>query len=487
MAGGPDNRGADGWRIRPGDRVVRRRVSPTQVISLPRPPRRREVPSPQLYARRFVIAFVLVVALGTLLLCLPAATEHGERTSVVDALFTASSALAVTGLVVVETQEHWSLLGEAVILGLIQLGGLGFTVGASLLLLTIGGGGRLRVALLAQDGPPVMPLSEIIAISRRIVQFVFLTEAIGAALLTARFARDMPFPAALWHGVFHAISAFCNAGFDLQGNYISMLAYQESVWMNLALMGLIQAGSLSYIVLGDAWASRSWRKMALDTRLVLLTNAILVGLGMAAFLLVEWDASLQGVTETARPLAALFQSVSARTAGFATVGFGDARDTTLFVWVGLMFIGGASGSTAGGVKLTTIAIVAVAIVSNLRGNPETQVFRRRIAPSQIFTAMGIMVIFLGTHFLLTALLAYVEATVGTTGATFVDIMFETMSAAATVGLSTGITPDLSEPGKVILCVAMFFGRLGPLTLAYAITRRQQPARYRFAETRVRIG
>jgi trk system potassium uptake protein TrkH len=393
----------------------------------------------------------------------------------------------VTGLVVVETQEHWSLLGEVVILLLIQLGGLGFTVGASLLLLTIGGGGHLRTALLANEGAPYQSLTEIIAISRRIVRFVLVTEGIGAVVLTFLFLPHQPAASAAWHGLFHAVSAFCNAGFDLQGGYRSMTGYQESAGMNLALIALIQAGSLSYIVLSDAWTKRSWRQMTVDTRLVLVTNAVLVVVGTIAFLVVEWNAALGEAPTVTKPLTALFHSISTRTAGFASVNLGDLEPATLLLWMGLMLIGGASGSTAGGVKLTTIAIVIVAIMSTLRSDPETHLFRRRIAASQVFLAMGIIALFVFAHFLLTLLLTYTEAVSGAGDKPFIDLMFETMSAAATVGLSTGITPEMSDPGKLILCLAMFFGRLGPLTLAYAVTQRQQPARYRYPQVRVRIG
>lgn len=471
----------------PGNRVVRRRLNATQIISLPLPIKRRDVPSPQTRARQFVAAFLIVMALGTLLLMLPVATETGERTGFVDALFTTVSAVAVTGLIVVDTQDHWSFLGEAVILILIQLGGLGFTLGASLLLTSVGRGKSLRTALLAQDGAPTLALSDVVSLTKRIVRFVFLTEAIGAVLLSIRFWQDESPLVAIWHGVFHAVSAFCNAGFDLQGGYRSMIGYQDSLWVNLTLIALIQAGALSYIVLSDVWSKRSWRSFTLDTKLVVVTNAILLVIGTVVFLAVEWNASMLDVSTWDKPLISFFQSVAARTAGYASVNLGDARDATLFLWVGLMMIGGASGSTAGGVKLATIAIVVVAIMSTLRGQQATHVSNRRIPASQVFLAISVIAVFVFVHFMTTFALAFTESVAGAQDLAFVAVMFETMSAAATVGLSTGITPLLSDAGKLILCFTMFFGRLGPLTLAYAITRRMQPVRYRLPETQVRIG
>jgi trk system potassium uptake protein TrkH len=471
----------------PGNRVIRRRLNATDIISLPTPPKPRNIPTPQSRARQFVAIFLGVLTLGTLILMLPISTESGEGAGLVNALFTAVSALAVTGLVVVDTQHHWNFIGELVILILIQLGGLGFTVGASLLLLSLGRGGRLRTALLAQDGAPTLSLSDALSVAKRIVRFVFVTEALGALLLTARFWQDEPPLIAVWYGIFHAVSAFCNAGFDLQGDYVSMIGYQGSWWVNLTLIALIQAGALSYIAISDVWSKRAWRPLALDTKLVLVTNAILLAIGMLAFLVVEWNTSMAGVTTSDKPLIALFQSVAARTAGFASVNLGDAHDGTLFLWVGLMMIGGASGSTAGGVKLATVAIVVVAIMSTLRGHRATHIANRRIPASQVFLAIGVITVFVLAHFMFTFALTFTESIFGSQDIPFVAVMFETMSGAATVGLSTGITPSLTEPGKLILCLTMFFGRLGPLTLVYAITRRRRPVRYRLPESHIRIG
>jgi trk system potassium uptake protein TrkH len=434
-----------------------------------------------------VAAFIVLICLGTLVLSLPVASEGSRDVALVDALFTTVSALAVTGLVTVDTQQQWSFVGELVILILIQVGGLGFTVGASLLLVTMGRGNKLGTALVAQDGSPTLPLADVISLTLRIVKFVFLVEGIGALLLAIRFLPDRSPPEAVWFGMFHAISAFCNAGFDLQGGFRSITGYQDSVWINLTLIGLIQAGALSYIVLSDIWSHRSWRSISLDTKLIVLTNAALLIIGTVVFLAVEWSSALQVADNWTKPLAALFQSVSARTAGYASINFGDAEPATLFLWTGLMMIGGASGSTAGGVKLTTAALLFVAIISTLRGHREIQVFGRRLPASQIFVAMAIVFLFVFIHFLLTLCLVVTESVMGNEHFAFIDLMFETMSAAATVGLSTGITPEMSTPGKIVLCIAMFFGRLGPLTLAYAITRRQRPARYRFPETMVRLG
>jgi trk system potassium uptake protein TrkH len=458
------------------------------VIALPFPAKPPPPPHPGRHAQTFVVALAAITLVGTALLASPWTTESGTATPTVDALFTAVSAVAVTGLVTVDTATHWNRLGEAVILVLIQIGGLGFMVGASLVLQALRRGStRLSDVLLIREGAPALSLREAAVLSRRIVLFTLAVEAVGAVVLTLRFWQDMPLPEALWFGVFHAVSAFCNAGFDLRGAFVSLIPYQDSLVINGAVIFLIQAGALSYLVLADAATCRRWARLAVDSKLVLLTNAILLLFGMGAFLIVEWGGVLAGTSEGMRPLAALFQSVTARTAGFATVNFADLQAVTLFLWMALMFIGGASGSTAGGVKLTTVGVVAAVLVSTLRGDEETHVFNRRVPTALIFRAMTVIAIMLTVHFAATALLVASQHRAGREEFSFVALMFEAMSALATVGLSTGITPSLTDAGKLLLCAVMFFGRLGPLTAAYALQRHQRPTRLRFPAVAVRIG
>lgn len=471
----------------PGNKVVRRRLDATQVIAIPREPERTAIPHVRTHAKRFAAAFLLLVLLGAVLLSMPWATESGARTSPVDALFTAISAASVTGLVVVDTQDHWNLFGEVIILLLIQAGGLGFMVGASLVLTSLGRGASLRDSLMLQDGSPTLSLDEAGDLSKRILRYILLCEAIGAIALSGHFLRDHPPGVALWHGVFHSISAFCNAGFDLQGSFVSLSGYAESPVINIVMIVLIQAGALSFMVVNDVWLRRTWHRFGFDTKLVMVTNAVMILAGAFLFLAMEWNHSMAAVQTWAKPMTALFQSTSARTAGFATVPFAELQSPTEFLWVALMLIGGAAGSTAGGVKLATLAIIVIAVMSTIRGQSEAQAFGRRISSQLVFRAMAIIALFMFFHFLITLGLATTEDAFGGKDFGFLPIMLETMSAVATVGLSTGITPDLTEAGKIILIVAMFFGRLGPLTAVYALQRRQRPARYRYAETTVRLG
>jgi len=462
-------------------------VDATQILTLPAARPRIEAPSAGTHAKRFALAFTLLVLVGSTLLALPWTTETGQATPPIDAFFTAVSASAVTGLIVVDTQDHWNFFGELVILTLIQAGGLGFMVGAALVLATLRRGGSLRDSLLLQDGAPTLSLQEATSLSKRILRFIVITEALGAILLTIRFWQDKPFPEALWHGTFTSIAAFCNAGFDLEGNFISLAGYAESTWISGVVIGLIQAGALSYIVLGEVWAKRRWTRLSLDVRLVLIVNAVLLAAGTAIFLALEWTASMATIDPWARPLTALFQSTTTRTAGFASVAMGEVQPATLFLMIGLMLIGGAAGSTAGGIKLATIGILALAVLSTVRGQPDSQAFGRRVSTQLVFRALAVTTLFLFAHFLLTLALAISEDVVARKGFGFLPMMFETMSAMATVGLSTGITPEVSTAGKVILCLAMYIGRLGPLTAVYALQRRQRPAHYRFPEGSARIG
>ena len=472
---------------RPGNRVVRRRLDATSVIELPKTHETRNVPSTSTHAKRFVIGVSLIIFLGGLLLMLPIATENRESTPAIDAFFTAMSAASVTGLITVDTATHWSFFGEFVILLLIQIGGFGFMVGTSLVLVVLGRGLSLRDTLMMQDGSPTMTLRDVTSLTKRIIRFILIAEAIGAVLLTLHFIRTESVGVAIWKGIFHSVSAFCNAGFDLQGNFTSVSRFDESPLIIMTLGGLVQAGALSYMVLSDVWQKRSWRTLYLDSKLVLITNGLMIAGAMTLFMLVEWNSSMSHMHDRWKPMNALFQAVAARTAGFSSIDFSEAHPATLFLWVGVMLVGGAAGSTAGGIKLATLAVLFLTVISTLKGREEPQAFGRRITSSLVFRAMSVVALFLATHFVLSLGLAITEDIFNDASIGFAPLMFEAMSGLATVGLSTGITPSLSIPGKMILFLAMFIGRLGPITVAYALQRRQKPTRYRFPEATIRIG
>lgn len=475
---------------KPGDRVIRRRVDARREITLPDEIIQKPIPNVRLHARFFVGLLTGVGLLGFLLLALPWTTRSGEATPPVDALFTAVSALSVTGLVTVDTWTHWNFFGQFVILILMQLGGLSFMVGASIVLriLSRGSGQRLRDTLLIQDGELTLPLDEASSLMRRVIRYTIIVELAGVLALFAFFflLEEESIHLAAWRSIFTSVSAFNNGGFDLQGGFQSFAEYSGSIWINVVLISLITLGTISYLVVADVIDARKWKKMTPYTRLVLIVHGALLFLGFFVFLTAEWNGAMADSPPIDRPMEAAFQSVSVRSAGISTVSFEKVSSFTDFVWVALMGIGGASGSPAGGVRIATAGVMFVAVVSIMRGHMEPELFNRRLSISLVMRSMAIITIFFLGHFLAAAALSATEHLYGE-DPHFIDVMFESMSAIATVGLSTGITSILSEPGKIVLIITMFVGRLGPLVAVYALQVHEDEKRYRLPETTIHIG
>lgn len=444
------------------------------------------------HSQIFVLGLVVTILIGTILLSLPWVTRSGQRTPLIDAFFTSVSASSVTGLSVVDTLEHWNLWGQAILLGLVQTGALGFTVGASILLQMLrrgAGAYSLRDELLLKDGSPSLSIQEAVSLAKQIVRFTFVVEGFGAMAFMLWFltAGGLGPLDALWNGIFYAVAAFANAGFDLSGGFASVRPAVSDLWINLILMIMMQFGALSYMVWADVARKRSWRAFALDTKIVLALNGVLLLAGAVVFLGAEWGGALATLNPGTKLLASVFQSVSARSGGFNTIDWAIVNPLTLFFWLGLMFIGGASGSTSGGVRLSTVGVVLAAVASTLRGNAETQIWGRRIATPIVFRAVTVIVIFLLIYGVGVVALSISEHHLNHRETGMINLMFEAMSALATVGVSTGITPALSVAGKLVLSLLMFVGHLGPLITVYALQRRQRPERYRFPEEAVRIG
>ena len=470
----------EGRRI--GDRRVRvERVKPRDY-RVPPPRRIRRPPSPW---QVLILGFAVLIGIGTLLLLLPVSTAAGRSTSPLEALFTATSAVCVTGLVVLDTATHWSPFGQVVILALIQVGGFGFMTGSTLiLLLLVGRRTRLRDRMAAQASTGASDLGSVTSLVRRIAVFTIAAEAIGAALLVAAFlGRGMDAGQAGWWGLFHAVSAFNNAGFDLVGDFQSLTPFASDPLVLVPIGVLIVLGGIGFAIVGDVAAKRRWSRLALETKIVLVTTIALLVVGTAAIGIFEWDngATLGALPVEQRPLNALFESVTLRTAGFSAIPTGDLVEASLFVVMALMFIGGASGSTAGGIKVNTFSILLVAIVSTARGRPSAEAFGRRIPHILIYRALSVALLSIAVLFVVSLGLEL------TSGGSFVEVMFEAVSAVGTVGASTGITPSLPDPARLIVIGAMFIGRLGTLTLVLALTARQRPTAYRPAVESIRIG
>jgi trk system potassium uptake protein TrkH len=471
---------------RPGDRRVRVEKRAPQEFIVRAPRRLRRPPPPAL---SLLILFAVLIAVGTVLLMLPFATASGEPSRFIDALFTATSAACVTGLVVFDTATHWSPFGQVVIMLLIQAGGFGIMAGSTLLLfLFVRRRTTLRDRVLVQESLGGIQLGSVTTLLRRIAIFTLAVELVGAVVLAIAFtsgpeAGPPGDPLGIWWGVFHSISAFNNAGFDLTGDFRSLTPFRDD-WVVLVTHGLLLTlGGLGFAIVGDAVARRRFKRMALETKLVLTTTVALLVFGGVSVAFTEWTnpATLGALPEEQRFLNAFFESATLRTAGFTALDTSAFAEATLFIVMALMFIGGASGSTAGGIKVNTLSVMMIAIISTIRGQPSAMAFGRRIQHAIVYRALAVGV--LSVLFVFTVGLGLTL----TTNATFVQTLFEAVSAFGTVGATTGITPDLTDPARVITTFAMFIGRLGPLTLVLALAARARPISYRPAVEAVRIG
>jgi trk system potassium uptake protein TrkH len=440
-------------------------------------------------AKTLLLAFAVLISAGTALLLLPFATETGRSTDLVTALFTATSAACVTGLVVVDTATHWSTFGEIVILVLIQAGGFGIMTGSTLLLYLIAGRRtRLHDRIVVQESLGGLELGSVTRLVRRIALFTLAAEAVGAVVLSIAFmagpeAGPRWHPQGMWWGVFHSISAFNNAGFDLTGGFRSMTPFRDDWWVLGTIGILLILGGLGWAIVGDLAIGRRWRRFALETKLVLLVSASLLVIGTVLIGVIEWEnpATLGALPPEQRLLNAAFESATLRTAGFTALETGAFFEASLFVVMALMFIGGASGSTAGGIKVTTFGLLGAVIWSSMRGRPSAEVFGRRIPHGVVYRALSVALLSIAFVFLVGLGLAL------TSDATFVQTLFEAVSAFGTVGASTGITPELNDAARLIAIVGMFIGRLGPITLVLALSTRVRPVPYRHAVETVRIG
>lgn len=438
--------------------------------------------------RVLLLSFLGMIAAGTLLLTFPGATRDGSVSSVVDALFTATSATCVTGLIVRCTQNYWSGFGQAVILVLFQLGGLGimtFSAGLAVVLgRRLGLGTRRSITDIISESRDV----DVVRVLRYVFVFTFAAEAIGTLLLWARFLPEYPtWTGALWNAAFHSVSAFCNAGFSLYED--SLVRYASDPAVNLVMIALITVGGLGFVVTSELFNRNTLRnrpvsvlrRLSVHARIAVVTSAALVIGGGIAFFFLEYEHSLAGLSTPARLLAALFQSVTARTAGFNTVSFAALHPVTLFLWAMLMFIGASPGGTGGGIKTTTFAVLIFAVRNRILGREDVTLGRRVIPRDVAYRATAIATVGAGIVALFFALLLLTE------NMPFAALMFETFSAFGTVGLSTGLTAEMSEIGKVALTVLMYVGRLGPLTLALAMRARRPQAAINYPAARVMVG
>lgn len=442
-------------------------------------------------ARVSIFGFATLISIGTALLMLPAASTVGHL-RFADALFTAVSASCVTGLVVVDTGSVLSTFGQLIILGLIQVGGLGIMTISTLFLLFGGMRPSLAGRMLVQDTFAGSEKQSAHNIIRDVVQFALVIEGIGALLIFFRFLPAWTVGEAVYFSVFHAVSAFCNAGFSLFTD--SLVAYRDDWVFNLVICFLIVCGGIGFLVLSElkrnfSFSRRSWSRLSLHSKLVLSVTGILLIIGSISIIFMEWHNTLAPLPLPGRFLAGFFQAVSARTAGFNTLPIGKMANETLFMLIVLMIIGASPGSCGGGIKTSTCASLVVLGLSRLRGQKRPQIFHRTISAASIGKAMSVVLI--STLAIVLATMVVLMLELGETPhpmsrGKFLEILFEVVSAFGTVGLSAGVTAGLSMAGKLTLSVVMFAGRLGPLVIAAAVSRETAP-RYYYAEEDIMSG
>lgn len=438
------------------------------------------------YTRIIALGFVLVILIGTALLSLPISARNGERTPFLDCLFTATSATCVTGLVVQDTCLHWSVFGQVVILFMIQIGGLGLMTVITMFALFAGKKLSLHDRRLLAQSAGNFSSAGMTALIKKILLGTFIFEGIGIIVLALRFCPSLGLKG-LWFAVFHSVSAFCNAGFDLMGGitktpFGSFTQFYNDPVINLTLMFLIVMGGLGFLVWSDLLHCKlNVKKYKLHTKLILVSTAILLVGGTILFFIFEYNSSLAGMKWWEKLLASAFQSVSARTAGFSTVDLASLSGSGNILMDTLMIIGGSPGSCAGGMKTTTVAVVLISTFGYARNMDSVTCFKRKISEDSVRQAYVIFTVYLS------AVLAAVCVVSAIEPFSIKDIAFELVSAIATVGISTGITTSLSTASKLIVILLMYAGRIGGLTLILAIAQKKKRAPLDRPTERILIG
>lgn len=432
-----------------------------------------------------VLFFAVVIATGTFLLCLPIASKSREWTPLLDCAFTATSATCVTGLIVYDTFTHWSLFGQLVILSMIQIGGLGVMT----IISTFSVFAKRKISLyerkLLMQSAGTIKSSGIIKLLKQIIGITLICEAAGAVILATRFCPEFGIVEGIYCSIFHAVSAFCNAGFDLMGRYgefSSLTAFYGDITVNITVCALIIAGGLGFIVWQDIVTNKfTVKKYSVHSKIVLITTAVLLAGGWLCYFIFERNASLAGLDAGEKILASFFQSVTSRTAGFNTVPLNKLTGAGVVLMSVLMLTGGSPGSTAGGIKTTTIAVMILELIAAAKGDKDTVVFKRRLEDDTVKRAGAIISIYL------MAVVISLMAICSTENLPLSDVLFEVASAAGTVGLTVGITSTLSTASHIILMLLMFGGRIGGLTLVFAFAERRERAKLARPSEKILIG
>lgn len=431
-----------------------------------------------------MIIFFALIWVGAILLALPLSASDGKSIGLLDALFTATSAICVNGLIVVDTGSVFSTFGQVIIMILIQVGGLGFMTLGVMVAIILGKRIGLKQRLLIQQATNSTSAQGLVKLSLYIVLIAFAFEALATLVLTVRWQGDLGWGQALYYALFHSVSAFNNAGFSLWSDSLSPFVGDPVV--NLTIITLFISGGLGYIVVVDLFRKRSWKKLSLHSKIVIIGSSSLYLIGfIIIFLLENWNPStFADLSYSERVWAALFQGTAPRSSGFNTIDIGSMLATSQFFIIILMFIGASSGGTGGGIKINTFVVLVLATIQTFRGGGQVHAFERKIAEETVMRALAVVMSSLAFVLGISILLSISE---GILEKHFLDVLFEATSAFSTTGLSMGLTSELSIPGKIIVIFTMFAGRLGPLTLAFALAQKKRTSKIGYAEDHVLIG
>ena len=434
-------------------------------------------------AKIFFLAYLIAILLGAVLLSLPISSQAGSWTNFIDAIFTATSAICVTGLATKVTATYWTLFGKFIILALIQLGGIGIVTAGSALGLILRKRFSLKDRMYIAEEKNVNSLQGMVRLVQYVLIATFTIEAIGTALLCFQFVPEYGWSKGILYSTFHSISAYCNAGFDLIGE-ASLSPYQDNPFVILTIAVLIILGGLGFVVYQDFLSKRKLRKLSLHTKIVLVTSLGLILGGSLLFCILEWNNpdSLASLPVQDKILSGSFQSITTRTAGFSSIDQRALRPASRILTLILMFIGGSPSGTAGGLKTTTIVALVFGVVASIKQTNDSKIFRRRISDDNINKATTSFFISLAWIILSIFILSITEIQLDLS-----DIIFEVVSAFGTVGLTQGITPMLSIVGKIVISFTMLFGKLGPITMIYLVARTDSVNRIQYAEENILVG
>ena len=430
------------------------------------------------------LGFLVVILIGAIILTLPISSATRQYTNFLDALFTSTSAVCVTGLVTLDTGTHWSMFGQTIIMLLIEIGGLGFMSFTTLIAIILGKKITLRDRLILQDAMNTFNIQGLVKMVQYVLTFTITVQLSGALLFSTQFIPKYGIGKGMFYSLFHSISAFCNAGFDLFGNFSSLTSYSSNWVVILVASALIIIGGIGFAVWIEVYNFKSMKKLSIHSKMVILVTAILVVGGTILMFIFEHNNpnTLANMNIGDKLVNSFFAAVTPRTAGFNSISTDGMTNAGNLLTIILMFIGGSPGSTAGGIKTTTIGVLIVSVICVIRGREDAEAFKKRFPKELVYKAFTLF--FIGGVLVMSAtmLLSYTEQ-----GASFLSLLYETTSAFATVGLTVGLTQQLTEVGKVLIMIMMYLGRVGPLTVVLSLMRNKKNNGVKYPEGKILIG